>query len=237
MLSQHLIKQLATRNPQLATMAEHHKLPVTRTAHYYTLGTPGKHIKRLWIVAHGYAQLASTFIHRFESLEDGATLVIAPEALSKFYWGKFTGKVVASWMTSGDRLDEIADYSNYLQQIYDEYVPQLAPDVQITLLGFSQGTATVVRWALAKHPIFHNLVLWAGAFPEDIPYHEKADYWTDKKCYFMYGTQDQLMTEKRRQWSLEVIKEKKLDVSVQHFDGKHVVDKAAFAAFVKANGL
>lgn len=218
-------------------MIEHHKLPVTRTAHYYTLGTPGKHIKRLWIVAHGYAQLASTFIHRFEGLDDGKTLIIAPEALSKFYWGKFTGKVVASWMTSGDRLDEIADYANYLQTLYDTYVPQLADDVAITLLGFSQGCATVVRWALAKHPVFHNLILWAGSFPEDIPYHEKSNYWKEKKLFFAYGTEDPLLVEKRRKVCFDIIADKKLKVTSFAFAGKHVVDREALMDFVQLYSL
>ena len=218
-------------------MAEHHQLAVTRTAQYYTIGTPGKHIKKLWIVAHGYGQLASTFIYRFKDLDDGATLIIAPEGLSKFYWGKFTGTPVASWMTKADRLDEIADFANYLQQLYEQYIPQLSELVTINLLGFSQGSATVVRWALAKFPHFHNLILWAGAFPEDIPYYERKDYWVDKKLYFVYGTADELVSEKRKQWCFEVIKEKKLEVSVSTFDGKHEVDKSALIAFVKANNL
>ncbi len=212
-------------------MVTHHKLSVTRTAHYYTLGTPGKHIKKVWIVAHGYGQLASTFIHRFEGLDDGETLIIAPEGLSKFYWGKFTGKVVASWMTSGDRLDEIADYTNYLQQIYEQYVPQLSEEVEITVLGFSQGCATVVRWALAKFPHFHNLICWAGSFPEDISYHEQANYWEDKKLYFAYGTADPLLSEKRLKWSFDVIKDKQLEVTTFTFDGKHEVDKEALTTF------
>ena len=218
-------------------MIKHHKIPVTRTAHYYTLGTPGKHIKRLWIVAHGYGQLASTFIRRFEGLDDGTTLIIAPEALSKFYWGTFTGKVVASWMTSGDRLDEIADYTNYLQAVYDTFVPQLAADVEITLLGFSQGSATVVRWALAKYPAFNNLILWAGSFPEDIPYHEKANYWKEKQLFFVYGTEDPLITEKRRQIGFDVIADKKLEVTSFAFAGKHVVEKEALMDFVKLHEL
>lgn len=216
---------------------QHHKLPVTRTAHYYTLGTPGKHIKKVWFVAHGYGQLASTFIHRFAGVEDGETLIIAPEGLSKFYWGQFTGKVVASWMTSGDRLDEIADYTNYWQALYEKYIPQLADNVEITILGFSQGCATVVRWALAAFPHFDNLILWAGSFPEDIPYHEQADYWSNKKLYFAYGTADPLLSEKRLKWSFDVIKDKQLNVTTFTFDGKHEVDKEALLDFVKVYAI
>ena len=189
-------------------MATHHKFSATRTAHVYTIGNPGKHIKKVWIVTHGYGQLASRFIHRFEQLDDGETLIIAPEGLSRFYWGGFTGEVVSSWMTKGDRLDEIADFSNYMQQVYDSFIPQLSEAVTINLLGFSQGCATQVRWILREFPHFHNLIMWSGSIPEDITYHEKEGYWNDKQLYFAYGTQDPFLTEKRVKWCMTRKKKK-----------------------------
>lgn len=212
-------------------MATHHKLPVPRTAHIYTLGEVGKHIKKVWIVTHGYGQLASSFIHRFEPILDEETLIIAPEGLSRFYWGKFTGKVVSSWMTSGDRLDEIADFSNYMQSVYELFIPQLAEDVNITLMGFSQGCATQIRWILREFPSFNNLVMWSGSIPEDIEYHERKDYWASKNLYFSYGTEDQLLSEKRIKWVFEVIKEKALTFDIFTFAGKHEVDKQALKVF------
>lgn len=213
-------------------MATHHKFSATRTAHVYTIGSPGKHIKKVWIVTHGYGQLASRFIHRFEQLDDGETLIIAPEGLSRFYWGGFTGEVVSSWMTKGNRLDEIADFSNYMQQVYDSFIPQLNKAVTINLLGFSQGCATQVRWILREFPHFHNLIMWSGSIPEDIPYHEKEGYWNNKQLYFAYGTQDPFLTEKRVKWCQETIKEKELTCQTHTFDGKHEVDKSALKDFV-----
>ena len=213
-------------------MATHHKFSATRTAHVYTIGTIGKHVKNVWIVTHGYGQLASRFIHRFEPIDDGKTLIIAPEGLSRFYWGGFTGEVVSSWMTKGDRLDEIADFSNYMQQVYQEFIPQLKDDVRINLLGFSQGCATQVRWILREFPHFHNLIMWSGSIPEDIPYHDKEGYWEDKKLFFVYGKQDQFLSEKRVKWCYDVIEEKKLTCQTHTFEGKHEVDKTALKTFV-----
>lgn len=212
-------------------MATHHRIPVPRTAHIYTIGEIGKHIKKVWIATHGYGQLASSFIHRFDPIADEETLIIAPEGLSRFYWGKFTGKVVSSWMTSGDRLDEIADFSNYMQMVYDQFIPQLNEHVTINLLGFSQGCATQVRWILREFPHFHNLVMWSGSIPEDIEYHEQKNYWNSKKLYFAYGTQDPLLNEKRLEWCFQTIEEKKLSVENFIFDGKHEVDKIALKTF------
>jgi predicted esterase len=213
-------------------MATHHKFPVTRTAHVYTLGEVGDHIKEVWIVTHGYGQLASRFIHRFEQLQNDTTLIIAPEGLSRFYWGGFTGEVVSSWMTSGDRLDEIENLTNYMQEVYESFIPKLSKEVKINLLGFSQGCATQVRWILKKFPLFHNLIIWSGSFPEDISYHEQADYWEDKKCYFVYGTEDPFLTDKRIKWCYDIIESKKIMVETHTFEGKHVVDKNALGDFV-----
>ncbi|MEM1124906.1 MAG: phospholipase [Bacteroidota bacterium] len=214
-------------------MATHHKFSATRTAHVYTIGEADNHIKKVWIVTHGYGQLASRFIHRFAQLEDGETLIIAPEGLSRFYWGGFTGEVVSSWMTSGDRLDEIADFSNYMQQVYETFIPQLREEVTINLLGFSQGCATQVRWILREFPRFDNLVIWSGSMPEDIPYHEKAGFWDNKKLFFVYGTADPFLTEKRVKWCYDVIAEKGLTCQTFTFDGKHEVDKVALREFVE----
>lgn len=174
-----------------------HTLPVTRTAHYATLGEPGPHVRRLWLVTHGYGQLAKTFIRRFEPIMDAQTLVVAPEGLSRFYWGGFDGPVVASWMTREDRLDEIADFTAMLDQLYTYYVPLCHADVEIILFGFSQGTATQMRWIMRSFPHFHHLVLWGGQLPEDLDYRPHSNYFTDKQLHFAYGDEDPFITPER----------------------------------------
>lgn len=208
-----------------------HKITVSRTAHYYTIGEPSKKIKRFWLVCHGYGQLASSFVRRFEGLNDGETLIVAPEGLNKFYWGQFTGKPVATWMTSHVRLDEIADYCNYMQMLYDHFVPLLADDVEIILLGFSQGTATQCRWVMQNFPKFHHLVMWAGVLPDDLDFSPFQSYFSEKKLHFVYGTEDQFLTEKRLNWQRSFAKKNLLEFKEFSFEGKHVVDKDAIWAF------
>ena len=203
-------------------MQEHH-LKITKTAHYYTLGQPGPHIKKCWIVTHGYGQLASEFLKDFKVLEQEDTLVIAPEGLSRFYWGGFVGPVVSSWMTSKDRLDEIEDYCNFIQGLYDHYIPQLAAEVQINLLGFSQGTATQCRWIHRNRPFFHRLILWAGMLPDDLDFKPLADYFSSKQLLFVYGTQDRFLTEERLQWQKEFAQKNLLQFEVSSFEGKHKI--------------
>ncbi|MEL6864471.1 MAG: phospholipase [Bacteroidota bacterium] len=207
-----------------AIMESHH-IKVEKTAHYYTLGQVGAHIRHCWIVCHGYGQLADKFLEEFKQLEDGQSLVIAPEGLSRFYWGGFTGPIVSSWMTSKNRLDEIADYTRFIQSLYDHYIPQLAPNVRIHLLGFSQGTATQCRWILRKQPHFHNLILCSGFFPEDLDYPSLGSYWDDKQLIFTYGTLDRFLTPERTAFHEQVIREQQLEVEHIAFEGKHVIDQ------------
>ena len=62
-----------------------HTIVVPRTARYYTLGPTHGFPRELWFVCHGFGQLAGRFIRQFASLDDGTRLIVAPEALSRYY--------------------------------------------------------------------------------------------------------------------------------------------------------
>lgn len=217
-------------------MIESKKIQVQRTAHYATLGNIGPQTKYLWIVCHGYGQLSKHFIKRFDVLDREDTFVLAPEGLSRFYWqgvGLKQRKVVSSWMTSEDRLDEIADYCNMLSTLYQYYVSQASQEVKVILLGFSQGCATQIRWIHKEHPSFDTLVLWGGLFPEDLDYSPLQGYWTDIPKYFVYGNQDEYLTEKVHQLHHELLKQHHLKVIEKKFEGKHVIDRPTLAELAK----
>ena len=202
---------------------QHHTLSVQRTAHYYTLGAPGPETRQFWIVCHGYAQLASEFLENFRLLENEKTFVVAPEGLNHFYRKGFDGPIGANWMTRHERLSEIQDYAAYLQELYDVYISQLPADVRIILLGFSQGTATVCRWMLEKHPHFHDLLLWAGLPPEDLDYAAHKDYLANKKLYLLYGTNDPFLTPDRMSMVQEIESKNGIDFGERQFEGGHEI--------------
>ncbi len=207
-------------------MYESHSTRVERTAHYYTIGKPGPHIKKLWIVCHGYGQLASRIIQKFNDLDDGQTLIIAPEGLSRFYWQGVTGHVAASWMTKMDRLEEIADYTRYIKSLYELYTAQIAEDAKIILFGFSQGCATQCRWVMREFPKFDHLILWGGRFPEDLDYRPHQQYFANKDIHFLYGDEDQYITREFIDWQENFAKEQSLEYQTTKFKGKHVIDRA-----------
>jgi predicted esterase len=198
---------------------------VSRTARYYTLGKPGPSIRYCWIVCHGYGQLARNFIRKFDVLESEDTLVIAPEGLSRFYWGGVSGVPVASWMTSEGRLEEIEDYTHYLSALYDHFTQQLPDDVQIILLGFSQGVATQFRWITRRLPDYHSMIVWAGRIPEDIDYSPHLSYFNHKPLHFVVGDQDEFLSPERLENYREEVKQHGLNWQEHHFHGTHTVDR------------
>lgn len=151
-----------------AGAVEHH-LEVVRTARYWTLGPAG--VDDLWIVLHGYAQLARRFLRRFQPIADGSRRVVAPEALSRFYAGAERGRhgpesvVGATWMTREDRLHEIRDYVAYLDRLLGV---EAARAGRVTVLGFSQGVATATRWAVQGAVRPARLILWGDFIPPDL---------------------------------------------------------------------
>jgi len=155
-------------------MPREHHLTVERTARYYTLGDPRGDPRELWIACHGYAQLAVRFLRALEPLDDGTRLIVAPEALSRFYietpgMTHAQAPVGASWMTREDRLSEIDDYFVYLDALVAQVRPEIgAGPVRTVALGFSQGAATVSRWAAHGTSRVDRLILWGSVLPHDL---------------------------------------------------------------------
>jgi predicted esterase len=155
-------------------MRREHHLPVSRTARYFTVGEPSDSVTELWFVCHGYGQLAGRFIRHFESLEAPHRMIVAPEALSRFYV-EVPGKthadthVGASWMTREDRLSDIEDYVEYLDALHAHISAQMEGATPLfTVLGFSQGVATVSRWLERTQVHVDRALLWGGIMPADI---------------------------------------------------------------------
>ena len=206
-------------------MKENH-LTVSRTARYYSLGNWNADTRQVWFVLHGYGQLAQYFIRKFEILENNQTVVIAPEALSRFYLNQpGASRVGATWMTREDRLSEIEDQLAYLNLLYDTVRGQNdASRVQINLLGFSQGTATALRWLASGHFPCHRLVLWAGYFANGIADLVQPDQLTNVETIVAYGTKDEYLEQiDLEKYRLDILN------SIPHaqtvsFEGTHTID-------------
>lgn len=209
-----------------------HQIKFPRTAHYYSLGKPSKSTKKFFLVLHGYGQLASQIIHKFRDFGE-EYFILAPEGFSRFYWNEKKGIVGASWMTKADRLSEIEDYCNYIEHLYYHYKNQLPEEVEINILGFSQGGATAVRWMERNRPKFDNLILWGAAFPTDLSYLPMKDYLENKKLYVVYGKEDEYLSAERIKMHDMFTQQQGLEFEMIWFEGRHVIDRTVLHDLVK----
>jgi predicted esterase len=146
-----------------------HSLTTLRTARYFTLGSLDR-AAELWIVCHGYGQLASRFLERFRLIADDKRCIVAPEGLSRFYLSE------SPRSARGCELDDerrSAPRNRGLCQYLDALHNHVAGGkAKVTALGFSQGTATVCRWTVlgAREEAIDRLIVWgersAGSRPD-----------------------------------------------------------------------
>ncbi len=213
-------------------MATEHQLPVTRTARFYTLGGDGSgqltdDITNIWFVLHGYGQLARYFIRKFDVIADEHTLVVAPEALSRFYLDADFNRMGASWLTREARDQEVTDYVAYLDALYARIMQGRDPaSVTVTLLGFSQGGATACRWVNYGRVNAGRLILWAGYFAKGLSDVLPAEKAQQLPVTYVYGRQDEYIEQMPDPDAyIRQLRDDMPQLRIDPFDGKHVVDR------------
>ena len=206
-------------------MQEHH-LSTSRSARYYTLGK-AESATELWFVCHGYGQLAARFLERCRPLEAEQRCIVAPEALSRFYLSDSPAerRVGASWMTREDRLRDIDDYVRYLDAVYAETVGSQA---KVTALGFSQGSATVCRWAALGTSRIDRLIVWGGEVPPDLDLKRLRA----PNVTLVYGTRDGLFTPKIVAATESRLREHEIPYELISFDGGHEIHEATLRRLI-----
>lgn len=204
---------------------QEHVLTTLRTARYFTLGSLGESTD-VWIVCHGYGQLAARFIERFRPIAEQQRCVVAPEGLSRFYLSEspVERRVGASWMTKEDRLHEIDDYVRYLDALQRHVAGGKA---KVTALGFSQGTATVCRWAtLGTGVRIDRLIVWGGEVPPDLDLTDPraAERLRNSRLTLVYGDSDEYFTPKVVAATEARLREHDIPYEVVRFKGGHEID-------------
>jgi predicted esterase len=200
-------------------------IETAKTARYYIEGNFTNKTEKIIIACHGYGELAENFLRSFDSLKNDRIIVIAPEALHRFYSKGFFGNVGASWMTKEDRLNEINDYINFLDNIYSKEVEVHSPSHCLkTAFGFSQGTATVCRWFLGGRSQIDELILWGGSIPNDIDLKLHQDKFNSISLKILIGNKDPFITAE----NVESERKKLIEHGIKHelivFEGGHKIN-------------
>lgn len=198
------------------------KIVVNKKARYYQIGDANKDVSTLWVVLHGYAMLSEFFIKKFKKLDDGNTLIIAPEGLNRFYIGESFQRVGASWMTKEERESDIEENINYLNALIENVFKEIGhKNVQLNVLGFSQGGATACRWVFNSKIKVDNLILWAGDIPKDTLTQENKAKWKTIKTHLVMGKKDHLIPEEMKAMFVNLVSQYELDYKLTEYDGDH----------------
>jgi predicted esterase len=212
-----------------------HEIVVPRTARYYTLGPTHGFPRELWFVAHGYGQLARRFLRSFSPLDDGTRLIVAPEALSRFYLDPIpqrrldpAPRIGATWMTREDREAEIGDYVAYLERVATEVRhPLTGAAPRIVVLGFSQGTATVSRWLATSETRADHLVLWSGAIPPELDIVAWVARLHGASIHLVVGESDPMVTPDAVTREAERLSAAGVAFEIVRHPGAHSIDAGA----------
>jgi predicted esterase len=163
-------------------------------AHYSISHEPTGEESEIWVVFHGYGQLAEFFIRKFIPFESDVRLILAPEGTNYGYLNEFQGRVGANWMTSHERETAIANNHRYLDLLMEEVLKGISSTLKIHVLGFSQGGATATRWASRWDRDIETMVLWAGGIAHDLPIQEAKEKFSNTNFVLVTGDQDQFLT-------------------------------------------
>lgn len=212
-----------------------HRLTVPRTARYLTLGEDGPEFREVWIALHGYAQLAGRFLRWLRPLDDGRTLIVAPEALSRFYLetsleGRH-GKVVgATWMTREAREDDLADHLRYLDLLAEHVLPRWPARPHLTVLGFSQGSVMAARWLEQATIRPDRVLLWGTPLPRDVSPARLAGRLGESVITLVAGEHDPVVPAGSIEADAAALRECGARAGVLRYDGGHGMQADALRA-------
>lgn len=198
-----------------------------RTARYHVLGSM-QAASEIWIVLHGYGQLARYFLNNFNGLEQGRCIV-APEGLSRFYLDAGHTRVGATWMTREDRLHEIDDHVAYLDALCDELRRSAMPGAPMKALGFSQGVATLMRWAVLGRTDLEDVVAWGGNLPPDLDGGKMRARLSNSRISLVHGEADELVGPEVVERDAAALRAYGLGAELVRHPGGHAVDRTTLA--------
>ena len=127
-------------------------------------------------------------------------------------------------MTREDRAAEIADQVAYLDNLHDAVITTLdRRAIRLTVLGFSQGVATVSRWLSHSRAVVDRVVCWGGAIPDDVSFTHGA--WVGRLAIrLVAGRRDEFVGPERIDREMARLEAARLPATRFSFEGGHRLD-------------
>ena len=155
----------------------------------------------------------------------------APEALSRFYIDSVgthhtpEARIGAAWMTREDREHEIRDYVAYLDALAGNLLEGMDRSaVRLVAFGFSQGVATVTRWAARGGTRVDRMILWAGSLPEDLVLAEHRDRFGAAPVTCVFGDHDEFFNDGAIARQQGRMRDAGIPFAFVRFGGGHTID-------------
>ncbi len=195
-------------------------------AHYYLSQEPSYEENEIWLVLHGYGQLAEFFVRKFRPFSSPNRLFIAPEGTNYNYLEGFQGRVGANWMTKHERETAIANNHRLLDGLIDSFLEKYRDKPSVKVLGFSQGAATATRWAAQWDGKIDSLVLWAGGFALDLNLDLARGAFAETELILALGEKDELITAENIQTQEKLISSLGKEIRRLSYPGGHELGPA-----------
>jgi predicted esterase len=129
-------------------------------------------------------------------------------------------------MTREDRLSEFDDYVDYLDTLAEHVQKEVGPGeaLRFVALGFSQGTATISRWAARTTTPPDELVLWGGGLPPELEPAALGERWKRTRVTMVVGTRDRWLRESQLVEATARLAAHGVVTRVLRFEGGHRLD-------------
>ncbi len=210
------------------------QISYTHNNSYTTLNTLSAKTKYVWLAFHGMGHLSRYFIKHFEGLNPIENYIIAPQAPSKYYQDKRFKYVGASWLTRESTTIEKENVLNYVDAVWEHEKKQWQQlDVDVILMGFSQGVSIVSRWASSRKIECTQLMLHSGGIPTELVRSDFEYLSPTTRVHYLFGNKDEYYNEARH--TEEQLKGNRLfgdRLEVKVFDGIHEVSDAEIQSLV-----
>jgi predicted esterase len=183
-----------------------------------------------WLILHGHGMLARGILHWFRHAERADRVLVAPEALSRFYTEISGSKRVvgASWVTREDLGHDLEDVHAYLEEAAAQFIPESA---RLEVHGFSQGVSIGARWTVRTRRHVDRLVGWAGIMPEDVAADDLKRALGPEPLHLVVGERDTRVPPERVEGDAARLRTAGLTVEVHRFPGGHEVDEGMLGLF------
>lgn len=204
------------------------------TAPWYLLGDLSPATTDIWLVFHGYGQLAESFIQKFGFLVSETTAIVAPQGPDRFYFDHFR-KVGASWTTRNQRETHLQNQQTYLDAMWSEVTAAISGEgVRIHSLAFSQGVSVQTRWLSSRKIGVEEMIFWAGGYPHDLE-DGAWDYQSENtKVRCIVGESDEFLTPERMEEERTKILRYHPQAEFVMFEGKHEMPASVMREMLRA---